>query len=115
MERKRGRPRKHDRVDLRKKLIEYIESNEIPIFTEFCVQQKTPRSTLYEMDELKDLIRQCEEKKESALERLALEGKINVTQAIFSLKQLGWRDKQHLEHTGANGGPIVVKLPDELE
>lgn len=101
-----GRKRKYDRVVLAKELEHYIESTEIPIFKEFCVSQKAPHSSLYEMDELKPLISMCTEKKEAALERLSLEGKVNVTQAIFSLKQLGWRDKQEHEVTGAGGGPI---------
>ena len=110
-----GRKRKYDRVVLAKELEHYIESTEIPIFKEFCVRQKASRSTLYEMEELKPLISMCTEKKEAALERLSLEGKVNVTQAIFSLKQLGWRDKQEHEVTGAGGGPIIVKFEGELE
>ena len=27
---------------------------------------------------------------------------------IFALKNFGWRDNQQIEHTGANGGPILV-------
>lgn len=27
---------------------------------------------------------------------------------IFGLKNFGWKDKQELEHTGADGGPIVM-------
>lgn len=39
------------------------------------------------------------------------------TSAIFWLKNRRkeqWRDKQEHEHTGADGGPIIVKLPEEL-
>ena len=39
-------------------------------------------------------------KKEAQLERLALEKQIDSRMAIFSLKQLGWKDKAELEHTG---------------
>lgn len=31
------------------------------------------------------------------LERLGLKGKINSTLAVFSLKQLGWRDQQQVD------------------
>lgn len=32
----------------------------------------------------------------------------NTTGAIFALKNFGWSDKQQLEHTGADGGPIEL-------
>ncbi len=32
----------------------------------------------------------------------------NTTGAIFALKNFGWTDKQQLEHTGADGGPIEL-------
>ena len=31
------------------------------------------------------------------------------TGAIFALKNMGWSDRQELEHTGANGGPIKTE------
>ena len=30
------------------------------------------------------------------------------TGAIFALKNMGWSDKQELEHTGKDGGPILL-------
>ena len=39
-------------------------------------------------------------KKEAQLERLALRKEINHTMAIFSLKQLGWKDTQDIAHSG---------------
>lgn len=33
----------------------------------------------------------------------------NPTGSIFALKNMGWRDKQDLEHTGADGGPIKTE------
>jgi hypothetical protein len=38
----------------------------------------------------------------------------NVTGAIFALKNFGWRDKQELEHTGADGNPIENKWTVEI-
>ena len=35
--------------------------------------------------------------KEYMLERLGLKGKISTTMAVFSLKQLGWRDQQQVD------------------
>jgi len=38
------------------------------------------------------------------------EHKINATIWIFAMKnKFGWRDKQDLEHSGPNGGPIQSK------
>lgn len=30
------------------------------------------------------------------------------TGAIFALKNMGWSDRQELEHTGKGGGPIIL-------
>ena len=32
----------------------------------------------------------------------------NATGSIFALKNMGWSDRQELEHTGKGGGPIVL-------
>lgn len=34
----------------------------------------------------------------------------SVAGAIFALKNLGWSDKQELEHTGQGGGPMAVSV-----
>jgi hypothetical protein len=109
-----GRPRKYDGADLAIKMEKYINETEIPIIAEFAYQNNIPKARLYEQPELDELLKKCTAKKEAALERKSLAGEVNTTQAIFSLKQLGWRDKQQHELTGADGGPIVVKLPEEL-
>ena len=43
------------------------------------------------------LLKKCIAKKEANLEKGALTGKLNPSMAIFSLKQLGWRDKKEEE------------------
>ena len=96
---------------IKKQLSDYIASVEIPILAEFAYTHGVARSTLYEYEELSTLLKQCIEKKEAQLERKALEGDVNTTMAIFSLKQLGWRDKHDVEHTGA----IVVQFDDALK
>ena len=50
--------------------------------------------------ELSYAIKRLMLKKEAQLEKLALKGKIDKTMAIFSLKQIGWRDKHEIEHSG---------------
>lgn len=45
---------------------------------------------------------------ESTYERM-LSGN-SCTGAIFALKNRGWTDKQSVEHTGSNGGPVEISL-----
>ncbi len=79
----------------------YIAETEIPIFAEFCYKNSHTREYLYELSKvngeanqlLSYAIKDCVTKKESELERQGLTGKINTTMAVFSLKQLGWKDK----------------------
>jgi len=94
------RPREWDRAELLEALLQYIELTDIPIVAEFAYQHGVQRQMLYEMSELADALKACVAKKESALERKALNGDVNVTMAIFSLKQLGWKDVQGREHSG---------------
>lgn len=78
-------------------LITYKDTTEIPILKEFCYKNHVLYETLNELShkniELSDTIKETLDKKEVQLERLALEGKIDKTMAIFSLKQLGWKDR----------------------
>ena len=92
---KRGRPLKYtlDKLeDIKSKLELYIDKTDIPIIAEFAYKNKIPRAKLYEFEELNYTIKRLIDKKEAQLERLALNKEINHTMAIFSLKQLGWKD-----------------------
>lgn len=76
---------------------------------EFAYQNNIPRQRLYDLKDntLKRLMKKLIDKKEASLERLMLSGKQNVaTGCIFSLKQLGWKDRQEI--TGEGGGPVTV-------
>jgi len=101
--RKRGHPVSRwtptAREELLNKLREYIDANDIPILAEFAHQNHVRRQALYEFQELTDTIRECIDKKEAGLERHMLTGKA-VQGCIFSLKQLGWKDTQSIEHSG---------------
>ena len=107
-----GRPREIDREALRLKFLNYIQETPIPIVAEFAAQNGLYRQMLYEMDELADALKACVSKKEGALEREALKGEVNCTMAIFSLKQLGWKDIQGRELSAPGGGPIVISSTD---
>ena len=108
-----GRPRKHNRKLLKEKFLAYINETPVPIVAEFAAQNGLCKQYFYEIEEFIDLVKACTTKKESALERQGLTGLCNVPMAIFSLKQLGWSDRQETTHTGAmsmNISPADAKL-----
>jgi hypothetical protein len=100
---KRGRKVKYTpelNLEIKLKLEKYINSTDIPIIAEFCYKNHVRKQRLYEIHKLSDSIKELIEKKEAQLEKLALNGEIDKTMAIFSLKQLGWTDKTEIEHSG---------------
>ena len=108
-----ARPRKLSKQNIetiKSAMESYIESTDVPILAEFSYTHEIDRQTLYDYDEFSTLRKRLIAKKESQLERLGLLGEVDRTMAVFSLKQLGWSDKQHLEHTGPGGGSIDVKV-----
>lgn len=103
------------------KLEEYIANTDIPIFSEFCYKNKYSREYLYELSRREEpiyktlsySIKNCAVKKEAALERGGLNNSINTTMAIFSLKQLGWKDKQDITgNLNINSYSDLVKLAE---
>jgi hypothetical protein len=107
-----ARPREWDRAELLAALQQYVEDTEIPILAEFAHNHGVLRQKLYEMDELRDAIKACAEKKEWALEAKALSGKVNCSMAIFSLKQLGWKDTHEQTHKGDAAHPVMITAVD---
>jgi len=91
---------------------EYIDKTDIPIIAEFAANSKIYKQRLYEWEEFADSIKRAISKKEASLERGALDNKINVTMAIFSLKQLGWKDKQEIDHQQSGEWLLTVKIID---
>lgn len=112
----RGAPRKHNRKKLLKALNEYIDSHELPIVSEFAYLNGLNRTNIYEFPELTDALKRLIAKKEHALEVGALTGKYHATMAIFSLKQIGWKDT-HAHSLDPNDPPAVpveaTVLPDD--
>ena len=101
-----GRPRNYDDKDIEriKALLElYIEKSDIPIIAEFAYMNDIPRTTFYDYPEFSTLLKKLMDKKEANLEKLGLLGEVNSTMAIFSLKQMGWRDKQDVNMSGDVG------------
>lgn len=98
-----GRPRNYtdEEIEQIKILFQrYIDESDIPILCKFAAANHIPRDTFYEYEELSTLTKECIDKKTGGLEEKALNGEINATMAIFSLKQLGWSDKTQSEITG---------------
>jgi predicted CopG family antitoxin len=91
---------------------QYIQDNTIPIVAEFAYQHNLTKQYLYDREEFSDLLKKCVQKKEANLEKGALAGKLTPSVAIFSLKQLGWTDKQELTHSGEVG--VVINIPKDL-
>lgn len=92
-----GRPPKikeTEMPELVRKFEEYIDNTEIPILAEFAYQNNVTRPWLYDQQEFSTLIKKCIDKKEVALERGTLNGTLQPTMAVFSLKQLGWKDRE---------------------
>ena len=116
---KRGRPQKYDDAfvaELAKKFERYIEETELPIIAEFAYQNGVTKQLLYEREEFSTLIKMAIAKKEATLERKTLTGEYNPTMAVFSLKQLGWRDKHEIDQNIANkdGQPFQVQHSVDL-
>ena len=91
-----GRPRNYTNEEVKdifNRLEKYINETDIPIIAEFAYLNDIPRTTFYDYDEFSTLIKKLIDKKESQLEKMGLYGEVEKTMAIFSLKQLGWRDK----------------------
>ena len=82
------------------KMDKYTDESDLPILAEFAYQNNILRSQLYEYPEFANAIKRMMDKKEAQLEKLGAFNVINSTMAVFSLKQLGWTDKQQIEHSG---------------
>ena len=110
-----GRPPEIDANVLADRLLAYIDDKcksdrEYPILSEFTYQCGILRERIYQIAETKDgerlsyAIKRCSEAKEFRIERLSSRNKINPTIAIFTLKQMGWKDE--IKHSGNVGlGP----------
>ena len=99
---KRGRPRKVNVQNLIDGVDDYLSSTALPIVAEYALQNGITREYLYELSntekeagrpELSYAIKRIADTKAIALEKGALIGKFSTSMAIFSLKQLGWRDR----------------------
>lgn len=92
-------PRKMPLKDLVAAANQYADTTPIPIIKEFAMIVGYTREYLYELaathpkSGLRAALQRIIDRKEIALERGALSGELDRSMAIFSLKQLGWRDQ----------------------
>ena len=97
-----ARPKKYNPEEMAEIIDRYTEGADIPIVKEVCYLNKWQNKYIYELADnneiLSDSIKMLIQKKEAQLEKLGLFNVINPTMAIFSLKQLGWKDRP--EHEG---------------
>ena len=102
---KRGRPPKIKIETLIKDVDDYISNAEPPIVAEYAHMHNITRQYLYELatknKDLSDAIKRISEAKEIKLERGGLDGTYAPSVAIFSLKQLGWKDTAEVTDTKA--------------
>ncbi|MFA5378478.1 MAG: terminase small subunit [Dehalococcoidia bacterium] len=87
-----------------KRLEKYIDETDVPIIKEFAHTNHISSQRLYEFEktneEFSEAIKRLRDKKEAQLEKLGLLNVINPTMAIFSLKQMGWKDRKEIAHEG---------------
>ena len=86
--------------------MQYIETTDVPIVSEFAYKNGLNRTSVYDIPELADALKLCIAKKEAALEAGALRGQLNCSMAIFSLKQIGWKDTHETTLAGDSKRPI---------
>jgi hypothetical protein len=75
------------------------------------------RTSLYEYEkepEFSDTIKRARTRCEEFVESGGMSGDVPAPMAIFALKNYGWSDKQELEHTGKDGGPVQVDYRSKI-
>lgn len=93
-----------------------IKKKKVPILKEVVVKMNWNYDYVMTLErkegweELREAINRLVNTKEYMLERLALDGKITNTMAVFSLKQLGWKDQQTMDVQSSNSKAIKITL-----
>lgn len=113
-----ARPIKYNIDDMIAIIEKYTEETELPILKEVCYMNNWLYNTVMKLqrdnEDLFHSIKRLLDKKEVKLERGALSGKLDKTMAIFSLKQLGWKDKQEIETIQTERIQIVDDLDEDI-
>jgi len=92
----------------------YTDDTEIPILKEVAYQNYWNYDTIMKYqrvnENLMQSIKRLLDKKEAQLERKGLNKEIDRTVAIFSLKQLGWKDRQEISFGEEQADEINIKV-----
>lgn len=109
-----ARPSSYNIPEMIETIYTYTEQTDIPILKEVCYQHYWNYDYLMQLqrsnEELSQSIKRLLDKKESQLERKGLNKEIDRTVAIFSLKQLGWKDKQEISFGEEQADEIDIKI-----
>ena len=115
------RPKKYTKKALKEIALEidkYTDKSAIPVLAECAFELGHGRQFFYEHNdclEFSDAVKRLLAKKEFRLEVGALSGKLNPSMAIFSLKQMGWKDKHEHSIPGGSEGKAPSKITIEWE
>lgn len=98
---KMGAPIKYNIQEMIKTVEQYTASTDLPILKELCYKQHWSYDYIMELkrkhEDLSQSIKELLCKKEAQLERMGLMNKANTKMAMFSLKQLGWRERVEIQ------------------
>ena len=112
-----ARPKTGKYDNLRQDIIDYTEQTEYPILKELCYLKHYNYDYVMQLqrndEELSQSIKELLYKKESYLEREGIKGNLAQTMAVFTLKQLGWRDNIEVKAENTNRITIVNDLEKE--
>lgn len=112
-----ARPKTGKYDNLRQDIIDYTEKTEYPILKELCYLKHYNYDYVMQLqradEELSQSIKELLYKKESYLEREGIKGNLAQTMAVFTLKQLGWRDNIEVKAENTNRITIVNDLENE--
>ena len=110
-----GAPRKYKtREELEEAVEDYISQNETLTLTGLALSLGfESRQSIYDNEkngEFSYTIKRARLRIENSNEKLLYS---NATAgAIYALKNFGWTDKQHIEHSGDSENPVRVYMPD---
>lgn len=112
-----ARPKTGKYDNLKQDIIDYTEQTEYPILKELCYLKHYNYDYVMQLqranEELSQSIKELLYKKESYLEREGIKGNLAQTMAVFTLKQLGWRDNIEVKAENTNRITIVNDLENE--
>lgn len=105
---------KYDIPKMVKIVNEYTKNTELPILAECLLLNNWSETRFREWasrsEDLTNAVKNLKRKKEIVLEKGGLTGKYDKTMAIFSLKQLGWKDRVEQDNTINSNSQMEVKI-----